>query len=501
MSAEHPPEDSGAEPAAGSLIRTAPAVRARLRSVADDLGAAIREPAVVAGTVATLLLALGSLTPAYLPQVSPFWPTMRALMLDAPLAKVFGTVLVLAAVGLLVSSWLRLRHVVSVRIKHWAVLVWWSLPLLPAPPIFSHDAYSYAAHGWLIQNGLNPYATGPGVLPGGFADQVAWVWRFTPSPYGPLSLEMSHWLVLLAQMDPYLSAVLMRIPALIGVVLIVVFLPRIAELTGFPPRHAVWFSTINPLLIIDFVGGAHNDALMMGFVIWGLYLGFRGHLFLGAVAVGLGMAVKQPALLAAYPLAVIGSGWASWRIRDVLGVVPRVLFSFAVTIGVFVAVSLGTGLGFGWINAMGVPGQIISPAPFSLIGRGLQLLVEPDGLVIVEVSQLLGTALAAAVLIWLALRWSRTEPLRFLAWGFLAVAILGPSMQTWYLLWGALLLPVTESYRRWWRVAAVATAIILVYGAVNLAWRNGGLALALSGLAALSAWFLIRRRTRRTVAS
>ncbi|HBX81718.1 MAG TPA: hypothetical protein DEH05_11520, partial [Propionibacteriaceae bacterium] len=67
----------------------------------------------------------------------------------------------------------------------------WSLPLLAAPPIFSHDAYSYAAQGWLMYNGLNPYEVGPGTLPGAFADQVAWVWRQTPSPYGPLSLEIS----------------------------------------------------------------------------------------------------------------------------------------------------------------------------------------------------------------------------------------------------------------------------------------------------------------------
>lgn len=464
-----------------------------------DMCAAWDESAVRRGLLATTLLVIGSMTPAYLPQASPFWPAMRALGLDSPVAKVLGTVLVLAAVALLVNSWLRLRHVVCVRIKHWAVLLWWSLPILPAPPIFSHDAYSYAAHGWLIHNGLNPYATGPGALPGGFADQVAWVWRFTPSPYGPLSLEMSHWIVLIAGMDPYLSAVLMRIPALIGVALVVVFLPRIAELTGFPPRHAAWFAAINPLLVIDFVGGAHNDALMVGLIVWALYLGYRRHLLMGAVALGIGMAIKQPALLAAYPLAIIGSGWASWKIRDLMAFLPRVVVSFAITSGVFAGISWATGLGFGWINAMGVPGQVISPAPFSLIGRGLQALVDPGGVAIIGGCQAIGTGLAAAALIWLALRWSRTEPLRFLAWGYLAVAILGPTMQTWYLLWGALLLPVTSSYRKWWRVAAVVTVVILVYGAVNLAWRNGGVALALAGLAALAGWFWWRQRRRRSV--
>ena len=79
-----------------------------------------------------------------------------------------------------------------------------------------------AAQGWLLHNGLNPYETPVSVLPGAFADQVAWVWRYTPAPYGPLSLQISHLMVVLGGLNPYYSTLLMRIPALIGVVLIVV---------------------------------------------------------------------------------------------------------------------------------------------------------------------------------------------------------------------------------------------------------------------------------------
>src|SRR5450759_5715934 len=74
----------------------------------------------------------------------------------------------------------------------------------------------------MLVNDVNPYEAGPGVLPGAFADQVAWVWRFTPAPYGPLSLRLQELIVVASGLQPYLSAVLMRIPALIGVVLIVV---------------------------------------------------------------------------------------------------------------------------------------------------------------------------------------------------------------------------------------------------------------------------------------
>lgn len=214
------------------VVRAGRAVRAEAAQRFDDMVAAIKLAPVRLGLLGTFLLALGALTPAYLPQASPFWPTFRALGVDNWGVRAFGTALVIAAVGFLIVAWLRLRPTIYVDVKHWAVLAWWSLPLLGAPPIFSHDAYSYAAHGWLMHNGLNPYLTSPSVLPGAFADQVAWVWRYTPTPYGPLALQVSAWLVELAGLNPYFSAVLMRLPALVGVALVVHYLPRIGRLMG-----------------------------------------------------------------------------------------------------------------------------------------------------------------------------------------------------------------------------------------------------------------------------
>lgn len=479
----------------------------RLARLWGDMAAAIRVRPVRMGLLGTLLMALGSLTPAYLPQASPYWPTMRALGLDTWWARAFGTALVIAAVALLIHAWFRLRPTIYHDVKHWAVLAWWSLPLLPAPPIFSHDAYSYAAQGWLVHNGLNPYWTSPSVLPGAFADQVAWVWRFTPAPYGPLSLQISTWLVELARLNPYYSAVLMRVPALIGVAMIVFFLPRIARELHVDPADVAWFSTINPLLVVDFVGGAHNDALMMGFVIWGLYLAYRGRFLPALLAVGVGMAIKQPALLAAYPVAIIHSGWASWRWRDVARFLPRALFAFAVVIAVFAAISVATGLGFGWMNAVTVPGMVVTLAPFSMLGWAISSALDAAGVdrlapLAAGAAQVVGVVIAAVILVWLAVTRSRTEPMRFLSWGYLAVAVFGPALHTWYLLWGGLLLPLTRPSPRLWRVAAIVTAVLLVYGASNLAWRNDAVALALAAMAAAAVWLYVRaRRGRETHAA
>jgi alpha-1,6-mannosyltransferase len=78
---------------------------------------------------------------------------------------------------LLLDAWFRLRPKDGAseadvyayhHVRHWAILLIWGAPFLLAPPIFSHDAYSYAAQGWLVHNNINPYEAGPAVLPGAF---------------------------------------------------------------------------------------------------------------------------------------------------------------------------------------------------------------------------------------------------------------------------------------------------------------------------------------------
>ena len=181
----------------------------RARERWADVVDAWRHRSVKIGFAGTTLILLGSLTPAYLPQNSPWWGPMRALRLDSTPAKIAGTFVVVAGILLLVDGWFRLRPAAYEHVKHWAVLLIWSLPFLLAPPIFSHDAYSYAAQGWMLVNDVNPYEGGPGILPGAFADQVAWVWRYTPAPYGPLSMRIQEAIVVLCQLQPYWSAVMM----------------------------------------------------------------------------------------------------------------------------------------------------------------------------------------------------------------------------------------------------------------------------------------------------
>lgn len=470
--------------------RRRPVSRARLEGWRDDVVRAWGHAPVRRGLLGSTLLVLGSLTPAYLPQASPLWSALRPLGLDSWWGAAFGTALVVTGVALLVEAWFKLRPSLYHEVKHWPITLLWSLPMLPAPPIFSHDAYAYAAEGWLLRNGLNPYTNPISVLPGPFADQAAWLWRYTTAMYPPLSLEMFHGLVVLAGNNPYYSAVAMRLPALLGVALIAYFLPRLALRMGADVQMTAWFAVVNPLVIIDFVGGAHNDALMMGLVVLALWLAHTGRFWWAAALVGVAACIKQPAILAFYPVALIGHPWRTFRWPDTSRALARLGLSLGVAVATFVAISLATGLGFGWVFAADVPGKVVTLAPFTLLGAGLKLLLEAlgqpgAGQLAMDALRYLGLGLTVVGIGWLALTVGRRRPVTFLSWSYLIFAFGGIALNSWYLTWGGLLLPLTRPTERIAGTAVAVTTVLLAYGAGNLAWRNDAVALGFAGLAVI----------------
>ncbi len=472
-----------------------------------DLADALRVRVVRRGLYGTLLIAIGALSPAYLPRSSPWWTWLSARRAEGLPSKLIGTAATMAGLLLIMSAWYRLRPgarggapgdatgpAAYLTLKHWAVLAWWSLPFLAAPPIFSHDAYSYAAQGWLVINDISPYEGYPGLLPGAFADQVAQEWRYTKTPYGPLAIQIQHLVVLAAHQNPYWSAVGMRVPALIGVILIGVLTSRLARRTGHDPHFAAWFATLNPILVIDFIGGAHNDSLMMGLVVLALFIVTLANWswLVGALVVGVAAAIKQPAFMAALALPLIRHPMPSWRGPDLMRALAKVLASLALSVIAFSVVSWLTGLGFGWYHAVGVPGMVITVSPATLVGLGVRqvlTLVGANGAAVaaITVSQSIGLAIGIVVIAILAVRELPRRPLTFLALAYLTVTVAAPALHSWYVMWGFLLLPLVDDAARYVRPATWTTVALLAYGAVNLSWRNDYVALGVAAVVALLA--------------
>ncbi|MEA5155707.1 polyprenol phosphomannose-dependent alpha 1,6 mannosyltransferase MptB [Raineyella sp.] len=471
----------------------------RLRA-ADALAALAAEwydPMVRQGLLGFVLIVLGSLSPAFIPDSSPLWSLPGSGMVRTPVGSTFASLVALTGAWFALDAWLRLRPSASGRHDFRAVLALWSAPFLVAPPIFSHDAYSYAAQGWLVSRGVDPYQVGPGALPGPFADAVSRVWLYTPAPYGPLSLQIQRILVdatgglvptVGSPLHAYLAAMAMRIPAVLGVVLIAACLPallRHAGAVGPEADRGMWLAVANPLMIVHFVGGAHNDALMVGLMVLALWYAGGRSFVTAAILVGVATAAKQPAALAGLAVAVMflpaeARRWAAWR-----EILRRTGTTAAIALASFGAVSLLTGLGFGWLHAMTVPGSVPTIAPSSLVAQAVNGLVlqwgyyEWGGVITATVEGVFGVA-TVGFIGWIGARIALHRPIRFVSWGLLAAAIGGAALHGWYLLWGGLLLPVARPSRRLVRVAVWVSVGMVVYYATNLAFRNqaGWLAIA-----------------------
>src|ERR1035437_2008650 len=228
------------------LARAPFSVDLPIEGISHAVAGAWADPAVHAGSLGSCFIRVGSLTPAFLPADNAFNHVWLLRELQHGAGRVLATAVLLFGVLILLWAWLRLHPRDDGVDVSRATLALWGLPLLLAPPLFSSDAYSYAAQGQIVHQGFDPYAVGPGLLGGHFAEQVDPLWLWTPAPYGPLALQIQHAVVDLMGSNPYASAVGMRLPAIAALVVIATLLPRIATALGRDPRLALWLARRGP---------------------------------------------------------------------------------------------------------------------------------------------------------------------------------------------------------------------------------------------------------------
>ncbi|MCU1681755.1 MAG: hypothetical protein JWQ81_2494 [Amycolatopsis sp.] len=441
----------------------------------------------VFGAVGAVLLAVGSVGAGAAPVVDPALnlPVLRGLVRLPALS--LG--LAVAGLGMLIVGWLLMGRFVTPgrtrtagRTDLRTTLVLWVAPLAAIPPLFSRDVYSYLAQGAITHKGLDPYTVGPAAALGRdhlMTADVSAFWRDTPAPYGPLALRLGDWINGLTGENVVAGILLHRVVAFAGFALIVWSLPRLARFFGVEPSTALWLGAANPLVLFHLIAGAHNDSLAIGLMMAGLALGVsklpadgprvRGEYLyaaLGAVVITLGVAVKINAVLALPFLAVMVARRWGGRWRDLLRVAAPMVTAFAV---VLVGVSLGSGLGFGWIGgAIGTPGLVRSwISPTSELAQVTGLVVKALGFGdhttgLVKGFGLAGYAVAAVItvrLLVLSLR-GRRNPMVGLALSLGAVMVLHVALQPWYLLWAVVPLAAATGVSRGW-VAAIAAGGVL----------------------------------------
>jgi hypothetical protein len=376
---------------------------------------------------------------------------------------------------LLVGAWVRLGAVLKQdatrRLPRTPVhemtttLVWWTAPLLLAPPLYSRDVYSYLVQGAMFAEGWDPYRIAPVIFGGELADNVSPIWQHSTAPYGPVFLAIAAIVTMLAGYGLVVGILLMRLVMVGAVAAIAHCVAALARRYGVDPARALWLGVLNPLVLAHLVAGIHNDALMLALLLAGLLVAQRGRPVLGALLIGLATLVKAPAALALIFIVPAAARWLSARVGAGLGEPTgrRALLRggalvgtvSVLTIGLFTAV---TDSWYGWLGGLGDTVKVHNGLSLVTdIGRFYEWLSEVLGFTPavspITVARGVGALIVLGIIAALLYK-LRGRPVLGVGLGLGAVVLLGPVVHPWYLLWA--IVPIAASARDERLIKAVA---------------------------------------------
>jgi hypothetical protein len=391
----------------------------------------------------------------------------------AAVIAVYGGLVLLTRVWIGLLRQLSAHRGVAVR-KVVVVVAIWCVPLLLAPPLFSRDVYSYAGQGEMVSHHIDPYVYGPGVLGSTpFSTMPDSVWTNTPSPYGPTFLSIDGVLDKASGHKILPDILLLRLLEVAGLALIVGATPTLARRLGRDPAEAVLLGAGCPLVLTTLVGGAHNEALMLGLLMAGLAVAQRWRTAPGIVLCAVAAGVKSPAALG-----VVFLGWM-WAGQDasVRRRLAHTLGAGLIAGATLAVISAASGTGWGWLRTStaadksftGVtPVDAVSKV-FSGLGHLVNLHISEFGAR--TVFSVIGLLCAAAIGIWLLVGTPRSNIPRNLGLTLLVVALLSPILWGWYVTWGVIVLApaLTGVLRRVVIVISTFEAFVAVSSVKNLA--------------------------------
>ena len=375
----------------------------------------------------------------------PAIPVRPSIDLVPALVAYYGGLIIL------VRAWLLLRRhhltggldVTTVVL----VVVIWSIPLLAGPPLGSRDVYAYAAQGRMAEQGLDVYSDGPSEL--GPDDPVLAavdpLHRESPAPYGPVFISLSSGVSAVAGERVVAAVLAFRLIAVFGLAVAGVAVHDLARSFGRDPVDALILAIANPLVLFHLVSGAHNEAIMLGFLVSGVALGRRRRWFhLGICLCAFAAAIKLPAILA---VAFLGWPWAL-EAKGLAQRLGRLALVGAEALAVIAAAGRLTGWGWGWVDALTNSEPVDAYLSVTrILGGGFSILTGFEVDRVLSAARLIGLALAVAVSALLLMRRHATWPTA-LAWSLMLFAVLHPTTQPWYLTWGLMLLAATSAGER-----------------------------------------------------
>ncbi|WP_271394292.1 polyprenol phosphomannose-dependent alpha 1,6 mannosyltransferase MptB [Neomicrococcus lactis] len=429
---------------------------------------------IVEGFIGAVLILIGSCGVGWLAIVSPLnrQPWLINLRTET-WGVALSTILLTLGCWVLFRAWLRLRQLLSgwpegsLRAVTLAGGIW-TIPMLFCVPIFSRDVFAYIGQGRLVASGQDPYVDGISTLSNWFQLGADPRWAQSETPYGPFFLWIEYLVNQVAGTSPDTSVFLYRLVALLGVVLLAIYVPKLAALHGVEGAKAQWITVANPFLLVNFVASAHNDALMVGLAVAATYYAATKRGFLGVVLLTASIGVK---LITIVLLPFIGLLWAGagaswWKKFRYWAYTGLIVLALMTLTGIL------NGYGFGWLKVMLITGTGYTVfAPLGMLvmffeGAFNALGLDSSG--VLPTIKLIGRLSSVLVVLFVIFRGKHSHLVQRMGIAFAALVVLSPVIQPWYLLWILPFFAVTGIRDDWQMVFTIFTsAFMLAYGAAD----------------------------------
>jgi hypothetical protein len=332
------------------------------------------------------------------------------------------------------------------------VALLFSLPLLLTYPINATDVYRYVIRGRVSSlYGASPFVAPPETFDKDPFLPLAGEWAGETSPYGPLWEGVAAGLTAISGDNLLLGILLFKALGVIcflgAAVLLWLLLPsylssenveRFGKSLHRPFYTALW--AWNPFLLLTFVANAHNDALMLLWLLLGLWIVRRGRPVVGFLVMGLAPLTKPIALLV-LPIFFL----AIWRALPDHRRARFIILSIAGTLVLFVAAFVpwtwATAAGSGLTSMLGLITRLAREAgggaSFSvatLLWFGGRLLPgQPVSLVIIGLVAQVAFVIFFVWLLWQTWRGQAAE--RGTADVFIAYLLQALNFRIWYAVW------------------------------------------------------------------
>ena len=370
----------------------------------------------------------------------------------------------------LVRSWLLLRRKhLTKKISLFAlvvVIISWSFPLVLGPPLGSRDVYAYAAQGQAAEQGIDVYKSGPAAIGEDniMLDSVDPLYHDSPVVYGPVFVSLSSWIVSVSGGNLVITIIMFRLFSILGLSITALAIFDLASKLNRDPIDALILAIANPVVLLHLVSGAHNESLMLAFLVSGVAVAQRKKFRrVGIALCAFAAAIKLPAILAVGFL-----GWSWGRPDESLGKrFLKLVVSGIEALIVIALVGQWTGWGWGWVDALMTAEPVDAYLSITrLLGGAFAWGTGFEAATVLQIARYLGLFVAAGFTLLLLFRKHATWPAA-LAWSLLLFAFLHPTTQPWYLTWGIMLYAACsagERNRGMVSLCAVAAFVVMPIG-------------------------------------